>query len=372
MKKTPLKFTDYKHTELAGKQVLCVLYSSRISGLRNSQTTDPVRSGLSFHWSVKNIRKTTSQSFTIAGSHSIYDMDGHEKPMVQATMQSVSSLCILITATEAAEFKRRWQWFKEHSSVRKVLKDVATRLKGKPVKEIAEAFHQEFLNPKPFKSKVNMNLIEAKVEAAAASRAWGRDVYIVLKEDHPEKPMGRKSYEGEGDYAHVLDVAPPKFVTMYRHGAENGEGVNVGASKMTTKQPQFATFTTNEDGTVTKHLPTKQAKPKGERTKTPATLEKVSYKSIEQAAMANSTCIATIGKATWVVAVQAGWGLKRSLMDQCEAGLILVIKGQGYYVYDKKMWKEFDGIFVSKSYSEGGAYVQSKLPAKFDKYFKKF
>lgn len=372
--KKPLKFSDFKHSELAGRQVLCVLYSSRISGLKNSSSPDPVRSGLSFHWSVKTIKKTTPNIFTVNGSHSMYDHDGHEKQTVSATMHSVSSLCILLTNTEASEFKRRWQWFKENSSVRKTLDDVAKSMKGKPVEEIAKAFHQKFMNPQPFKSKVDMNLIEAKVEAAAASRMWGRDVYITLKEDHPDRPMGSKSYEGEGDYAHVLDTAPPKFVTMYRHGAENGEGINVGQTKMTTKQPKLGltVYSTAEDGSVVKTVASKPEKPKGERTKTPAVLEKVSYKSIADASLATQTSLAIISGKTWVVAIQSGWGLKRTLVDQCEAGLILVIKGQGFYTYDKKMWKEFDGIFSSRSYTEGGSYVQSKLPAKFEKYFTKF
>src|SRR5580765_1219132 len=57
-----------------------------------------------------------------------------------------------------------------------------------------------------------MGEIEARVEAASASRMWQRTVYLV------------RSTKDADQYYLVLDQQPDVYFTMYRDGAENGEG----------------------------------------------------------------------------------------------------------------------------------------------------
>jgi hypothetical protein len=201
-----------------------------------------------------------------------------------------------------------------------------------------------------------MGLIEAKVEAAAASRMWNRTVYIVQSKRDP------------ANYYHVLDKEPSDFITFYRDGAERGEGAFKIHSKYNTPAKQKRAERTESiqaDGTV------KEKKPKVVRAKQPTVLEEKSLKLTDLRSLEQS-CKAIIDKKEWVVQVRSGWCLVKSLVDQCKHGLIMVIKDQGYYLYPKSMWSEFDGIFKSNSYLNGGVYSQSVLPKKFDKYFKKF
>jgi hypothetical protein len=212
-----------------------------------------------------------------------------------------------------------------------------------------------------------MGFIEAKVEAAMASRMWHRPVYIV------------QSLKDKDAYGFVLDTAPAQFVTYYIEGAEKGEGINVNASKYTHKDPKPAKFaySTDDEGIVTKTRISpieRSAVPRVSKPKSvqPAELAVVEFESITGAAMSADSCIAVIKSKKWLVSVKGSWAIQQSIMDKVEHGLILVIRGQGYYTYPKSMWSEFDSIFKSGTYLGGKPYSQSVLPKKFDKYFTKF
>jgi hypothetical protein len=101
------------------------------------------------------------------------------------------------------------------------------------------------------------------------------------------------------------------------------------------------------------------------------------YSSAAEAAKATGKQVATIGfgkkfEDGWFIDVRGSWALQQNCMEHAKAGLILIIKEQGYYVYPKKMFGEFESIMASGTYLSGKPYSQSKLPAKFEKYFTKF
>lgn len=202
-----------------------------------------------------------------------------------------------------------------------------------------------------------MNLQEAKVEAALASRLMSKPTYIVAN-----------SKDKDDFFISFSDDDKTKAETWYTHGCEKGEGYRPPVSNRD-EQPKKRKRTAEE---IIEDLgKEKPAKVKSAKVKAPTELKIVEFKTTEEAASkAVESCKAKIGGKLWVVSIKGSWAIQKSIIDQCEAGLILVIKDQGFYVYPKSMWNEFESIFKSSTYEAGKPYSQSVLPKKFDKYFK--
>lgn len=201
-----------------------------------------------------------------------------------------------------------------------------------------------------------MNLVEAKVEAAIASRLLEKVVYIV--ENSKEKD----------DYLLDMSLDRKDFTTFYKNGCEKGEGFHQQANKF--EEPKKRKRTVEE--IMDDREKRKEAKPQRQPRATQSTeLKEVKFDSIEDAVKSTESCIAVIKGKKWIVSVKGSWAIQQSIMDKCEEGLLLVIRGAGYYVYPKSMWNEFESIFKSSTYTNGKPYSQSVLPKKFDKYFKK-
>ena len=208
-----------------------------------------------------------------------------------------------------------------------------------------------------------MNLIEAKVEAATFSRLTGKTVYIV-----------QNSKEADDFYIGTNEVDDAKrAVTFYRDGCEKGEGrylyakgFNRATSDSDNPKPRKRK---SADDLIDGLGAPKEKKP---RAVVPADLPTKKFDAVKEAAKSTDSCKAEIKGKIWVVSVKGSWAIQQSVMDMCEGGLILVIRGQGWYNYPKSMWTEFKSIFESGTYKGGKPYSQSILPKKFDKYFTKY
>jgi hypothetical protein len=64
------------------------------------------------------------------------------------------------------------------------------------------------------------------------------------------------------------------------------------------------------------------------------------------------------------------WAISKNLIKSGEAGLIMIIKEEGHYVYPAKAYKElFSKIMKSGTWAEIGSYSQSTLPQWHEEYF---
>lgn len=64
------------------------------------------------------------------------------------------------------------------------------------------------------------------------------------------------------------------------------------------------------------------------------------------------------------------WAISKNLLKNGEAGLIMIIKEEGHYVYPAKAYKELFGkIMKSGTWAEIGSYSQSTLPQWHEEYF---
>jgi len=64
------------------------------------------------------------------------------------------------------------------------------------------------------------------------------------------------------------------------------------------------------------------------------------------------------------------WSISKNLLGLGPDGLVMVIDGEGYYVYPKAKFTEvFGAIMKSATWKEKGVYSQSGLPAWHDEFF---
>lgn len=205
------------------------------------------------------------------------------------------------------------------------------------------------------KPKHAMNIIEAGVEAALFSKLTDRTVYIV----HYFK-------DKDEFYLSTSEDDKKNAETFYKNGCKEGKGYTPPATREDTKPKKKLTQEEAMERAEQRKLG------KVSNPKQPTVLEVKEFASVTEAAKSTESCKAKIKGKIWVVSVKGSWAIQRSIIDQCEAGLILVIRDQGFYNYPKNMWNEFESIFKSSTYDAGKPYSQSILPKKFEKYFTKF
>lgn len=205
-----------------------------------------------------------------------------------------------------------------------------------------------------------MTLMEAKVEAALCSRLSSRKYFVIhnTKEDEyyltTTEPTENPAFKN----------ATPA-VTWFEQGCELGKGIHKAVTKWDAepKKKRTAKQIIDELGNVVE-------KPK--RVKQSTELAKLSFKSLEDAAKSEESGLFEFKGKQWAVSVRGSWVLHKHIMEAIkDGGLVLVVRGQGWYNYPKSMWTEFKGIFDSTSYAKG-SYSQSILPKKFEKYFTQF
>lgn len=200
-----------------------------------------------------------------------------------------------------------------------------------------------------------MTLMEAKVEAALCSRLSSKKYFVV----HNTK---------EDEY--YLTTTETSAITWYEQGCEKGVGIHKAVTKWDAepKKKRTAKELIDNLGNVIE-------KPK--RVKQSAELSKLNFKSLEEAAKSEESGMFEFKGKLWAVSVRGSWVLHKHIMEVVDkepknaGGLVLVVRGQGWYNYPKSMWSEFKGIFDSTSYDKG-SYSQSILPKKFVKYFTQF
>lgn len=204
-----------------------------------------------------------------------------------------------------------------------------------------------------------MTIIEAKVEAALCSSLSDRKYYVIAVE--------RKK---DTDYV-LTTTESADAVTWYEKGCEKGEGVHIKVSKWDeAQQKKTKRRTASEIIEGLENAPAKEKKVRAPKGSTE--LPKFNFKSLEEAAKSTESGLFEFKGKQWAVSVRGSWVLHKHIMEKCDqGGLVLVVRGQGWYNYPKSMWNEFKGIFESTSYDKG-SYSQSVLPKKFEKYFKKF
>lgn len=334
-----MKLHEYKRPQLKAVEVLYVLGWLERGILKTIRRILP-------------IVKVRKHEIRIDGIKFKFDFNGFQKKDIND--RSLLGYIIPLNKQEASELRKK---FKDNVRRRKLVKDVESKLQEPTVAQIRVLIKSKVFNKQVEKyqqlKKPTMNLIEAKVEAALFSRLTMKTVSI-----HAD------TKDKDNFLLNVGEDMVDKSVTWYKEGCEKGIGVHVPVKR---EEPKRKKTAEELIANVGKEKPKRVATPKQ-----PTEMKEVEYASIKDAAKATESCIAIISKKKWIVSVKGSWAIQRSIMDKCEAGLILVIRDQGFYLYPKSMWNEFDSIFKSSTYDAGKPYSQSVLPKKFAKYFTKF
>lgn len=77
-----------------------------------------------------------------------------------------------------------------------------------------------------------------------------------------------------------------------------------------------------------------------------------------------------VGGKKYAYTRRSTWAISKNLVSASEAGLIMVVEEEGYYVYPKAKFAElFSKIFKSETYKNIGIYSQSTLPQWHNDYF---
>jgi hypothetical protein len=77
-----------------------------------------------------------------------------------------------------------------------------------------------------------------------------------------------------------------------------------------------------------------------------------------------------VGGKKYSFTLRTTWAISKNLIKNGEAGLIMIVKEEGHYVYPAKAYKElFSKIMKSSTWAEIGSYSQSTLPQWHAEYF---
>jgi hypothetical protein len=328
-----MKLHELKPHELKGHTVLYVVGWLEMGRLKTQKK-------------FLKIIKATKKDIRVEGAKAKFDYNGFEKKDLAPN----SPIAYIVPMTE----KQILNYQKVSDLRYKLAAELQTVINKITLLTVNRKDIEVEIKTKP---KHAMNIQEAKVEAALFSKLSDRVVYIV-----------NYSKDKEEFFLSTSEDDKKSAVTFYQYGCEEGKGYRPPVLRHDEEKPKRKR--TAEELIDGIGEPKKPREPKAP--KQPTVLEVKEFKNVAEAAKSTESCKAKIGGKIWVVSVKGSWAIQRSVIDQCEAGLILVIRSQGYYTHDKKMWSEFESIFKSSTYDAGKPYSQSILPKKFEKYFTKF
>jgi hypothetical protein len=231
-----------------------------------------------------------------------------------------------------------------------------------------------------------MDLMTAKVEAAAQSRKLGKVIFI--------------NVDGEGDCT-LSDKQDPSSYTAYKGGNEVAlsndltavaESPKKKSSKKVEKQNDVDALLETEPKAATKKSENKNTKVMTTKTKKsakktskkvratahrePRELQEIKAGSFAEAIKLAKKdglkkAIAVVKGKSYGLRIATGWAVVKNIVDNSKDGMIMVTDA-GTYVYPKAQFKNlFSKIFASGTYAAIGIYAQSTVAASHDEYLLK-
>jgi hypothetical protein len=240
-------------------------------------------------------------------------------------------------------------------------------------------------------TKEKMDLMSAKVEAAAASKK-GKTVFILVDAEgdctlsETVDKSAYTAYKNGSEIALPSDIAELDKATPKQRGSKKTKAKKQDeVEALLDSEPN--SVSTNKSNTkkmtkVKKSAPKKAAKKAAKKSATPAAkrepkgLQELKATSIAEAVKLAKKdglkkAIVTIKGKTYGLRLATGWAVVKSIVDISKDGMIMATNA-GVYVYPKSDFKKLFGkIFASGTYEAIGIYAQSTVAASHDEYLTK-